>query len=148
MAQTLLQVVYVSRASKPLDDPDLQELQRTSISNNRASKLTGLLLYREELFMQLLEGPEAGVAQTLERIERDTRHTNLEVLVWRHTTCRYAPAWSMGVIDARCDWVPLDWLDGIVELAAHCQEHQPHPGWHDDLHALLLAFAGDAKITA
>ena len=57
----LLSVVYSSTAVVPFSDHDLFELLEHSRENNARDGLTGMLLYRDERFLQVLEGPEEAV---------------------------------------------------------------------------------------
>jgi hypothetical protein len=64
-------------------------------SLNAAAGVTGMLVFSNGNFMQVLEGPPQGVHQTLTRIRRDTRHTGLSVLRAVETQTRHFPQWSM-----------------------------------------------------
>ena len=52
----LSHVVYVSTASEPMDDEDLAELLAQSRERNARNDITGMLLYKDSRFIQLLEG--------------------------------------------------------------------------------------------
>ncbi|MBA3882311.1 MAG: BLUF domain-containing protein [Chthoniobacterales bacterium] len=64
--------IYVSIANEPFSDADLIELPNASRRNNELSGITGMLLYQERRFLQILEGDEHAVRQTYERILRDS----------------------------------------------------------------------------
>lgn len=62
------------------DDEELFEiLQQTSHSNIRNS-ITGLLVYRDGVFLEKLEGEKAAVLATFERIRKDSRHSHVTKL--------------------------------------------------------------------
>ena len=67
-------LVYASIANEDFSQGQLLELLATSRRNNEQSGITGMLLYNERRFPQVLEGNEAAVSATSARIERDPRH--------------------------------------------------------------------------
>ncbi len=95
-------LVYISVASHPFSEPELVELLRTSRSLNEQSDITGMLLYNDERFMQVLEGGEEEVKATFARISNDSRHQNVITLLEGEQPERDFPQWWMGfkVIDA------------------------------------------------
>jgi hypothetical protein len=90
-----LSIVYSSTATRPLSDVDFSALLTTSRRNNARVDVTGLLLYRKGRFLQVLEGPEAGVRDRLRLIESDARHTDVRVLVEERSKQRQFPDWTM-----------------------------------------------------
>ena len=48
-----------------------------SRANNRKHDITGALICRSDIFLQLLEGPEQKVKNTYETIQKDDRHINV-----------------------------------------------------------------------
>lgn len=73
---TLRRLVYTSRAN----DHDLIDILRVSRANNGIDGVSGLLLARLGMFVQVLEGQPESVATTFQRIRYDTRHSHVEVL--------------------------------------------------------------------
>ena len=47
---------------------------------NRAAQVTGAMTFNENFFVQVLEGPTAGLIPIFRRICRDTRHCDLKIL--------------------------------------------------------------------
>lgn len=91
----LYYLIYVSIAHAPMEQAELIELLRVSRDNNARDDITGMLLYKDSKFMQLLEGPEAAVCVTYARIERDRRHHDVTILLEGHTPERDFRDWSM-----------------------------------------------------
>ena len=81
---------------------------------NTERNLTGLLLHRENSFYQVLEGPEAEVKRTFEGIERDDRHTAVDVLFEGTVEQREFADWQMGFINL--DGVELGALTGYSDF--------------------------------
>ncbi|MEG9248457.1 BLUF domain-containing protein [Arthrobacter sp. Soc17.1.1.1] len=94
-ADQTFSIVYSSTANHPLSDTDLAALLTTSRRNNARVDVTGLLLYRQGRFLQVLEGPEAGVRDRFRMIESDARHTDVRVLVEDRSMQRQFPDWTM-----------------------------------------------------
>lgn len=89
-------LIYISVATKPLTEAELVELLNKSRSNNERDGLTGMLLYKDERFMQVLEGEKAAVMATFARIKSDPRHHDVIVLLEGELAERDFPQWWMG----------------------------------------------------
>jgi hypothetical protein len=70
----LIQICYASVASAPLDDAALEALLTKARANNGRDGITGLLLYGNGHFVQVIEGEEAPVAALYAKIVTDRRH--------------------------------------------------------------------------
>ena len=89
-------LIYISTAVQALSDEELKEILVISQENNSRDGLTGMLLYGEDTFVQLLEGEANALNETYERIKADQRHKNLSKLDEGVTELRLFPDWSMG----------------------------------------------------
>lgn len=92
----MLSLVYVSAATHPFTPDELDGLLQTSRANNSRLGLSGMLLYRDGDFLQVLEGQEDAVRATYERISRDPRHRRIMVLDESEVGERSFAEWSMG----------------------------------------------------
>ena len=79
-----------------MSDEALAELLEQSRERNLRNRITGLLLYKNGHFMQVLEGEESRVMEIFASIERDPRHKNIDVLREEYIQHRDFPDWSMG----------------------------------------------------
>ncbi len=118
---SLFSVVYSSMARESFDDAALRALLEQSRAANAANDVTGMLLYRNGRFIQILEGPEDAVRETMARIEQDTRHANLRVLIDEFIEARNFADWTMGFqpIESPTDDVPEGFRDTFDDLEAH-----------------------------
>jgi small GTP-binding protein len=93
----IYQLIYSSWAKHEFVLRDLVHLLEHSRQNNKKCSVTGILLYRERHFFQLLEGDEEAVSSIMEKVEKDARHEGISYL-YRETTPapRLFPNWSMG----------------------------------------------------
>jgi hypothetical protein len=95
----LFHLVYISTASQTFTLKELLPLLEESRRRNEAEGVTGILLYRERCFMQLLEGDEAAVLATYARIFKDPRHHGLITLLKGPIQERAFGEWLMGFRD-------------------------------------------------
>ena len=98
-AEPLFHLGYVSTETGHLGTQGMVELLIEARRVNTERNLTGLLLHREKSFYQVLEGPEEEVKRTFERIERDDRHTAVDVLFEGTVEQREFADWQMGFIN-------------------------------------------------
>lgn len=91
-------LVYVSAATEPFSDTDLAELLAVARANNAARDVTGMLLYHDGSFMQVLEGEQAVVQAVFDKIEHDPRHTNAMILLREDVEERTFESWAMGFL--------------------------------------------------
>lgn len=91
----LIQLIYASKATFVPSEPELRKLLDASIQNNTRDEITGLLLFANGSFMQVLEGAEAAVLATMERIKKDGRHTEVTILSQSKVAAREFGQWSM-----------------------------------------------------
>jgi Sensors of blue-light using FAD len=92
----LFQIVYVSSAVVLMSLDGVTSLLAWSRRENTRIGVTGLLLYHDGNFMQLLEGPEPVVRGLYARIEKDLRHRGCQTLLQTRIKERTFPQWSMG----------------------------------------------------
>ncbi|RQW83287.1 MAG: BLUF domain-containing protein [Methylococcus sp.] len=95
----MFHLVYVSSAIKPFSKTELVELLKEARENNECLDVTGMLLYRDGNFMQVLEGEETVVRDLYARIERDPRHEGSIILLEESLKRRQFGEWSMGFRD-------------------------------------------------
>ena len=92
----IIQLIYVSSAYHNMSDDELQSILDSAVQHNAQNGVTGLLLYFDGSFMQVVEGPEDSVDELMGRLQRDSRHRDINVLSKSLVTDREFPQWSMG----------------------------------------------------
>lgn len=111
---SLLQLVYASRPFG-FDDLALSGILNSARLNNERDGITGALICREDLYLQLLEGPRPAVIAAFERIMRDDRHTEVVTLVTSDVHTRLFPEWAMRHDPARSwMWTAAEVRDGAI----------------------------------
>ena len=85
-------------SSKPFgfDTSVLNGLLIDSRENNQKNSITGSLVCRADIYLQMLEGPEEKVLKTFNKIKADDRHLEIEVLFTdENIKTRLFPDWAM-----------------------------------------------------
>ncbi|WP_294539629.1 BLUF domain-containing protein [uncultured Rhodoblastus sp.] len=90
----MLQLIYASRPFG-FDEGTIASILIVSRRCNERDGITGALICRGDLYLQLLEGPEEMVEKAYRRIERDHRHLEIRLLSRRIVTERLFPDWAM-----------------------------------------------------
>lgn len=108
----MVQLVYASAAVERLLPDALQLLLAQSRSRNVKDDVTGMLLYHNGSFMQVLEGPASSVNPIFASIERDKRHTGIKTLLRHEIQRREFAAWSMAFVDFS---MPFHQANGFVD---------------------------------
>jgi hypothetical protein len=118
MAKSLL---YVSRSLIAPTDREaiVADIVTVSHSRNASVGVTGALISTEAAFAQILEGPAAAVDELMLRIRRDSRHTDVAVVLVEEVAHRRFPDWAMAYRGA------------VAYLRGDIQPLLEHPGRPD-----------------
>lgn len=90
-------LIYSSKATDEMNDSVLMEIMAKAEEKNKAQHITGLLVYFNGTFIQMLEGKEDDVLDTFDRIENDSRHEQIIKLFSGKTDKRHFPNWKMSL---------------------------------------------------
>lgn len=89
-------IVYVSTAKIKFTSNQLRELLTKSRNYNQKNEITGMLLYSDGDFVQVLEGDKETVQALFERISKDKRHRQVIKIKAGYWESRKFSTWSMG----------------------------------------------------
>lgn len=89
-------LIYISTATRPMSGDDIMDLLNVARSKNLENSITGMLLYREQHFLQVIEGPEANILELKDKIYSDDRHTDVMTLSFDSIKEREFAEWEMG----------------------------------------------------
>lgn len=92
-------LVYISQAHEGISYTDIHSILGTSRAYNASKNITGLLVFREGYFMQVLEGTEPEIKTLLGKIIMDSRNHTLRVLLETQSEERMFSDWSMAFVD-------------------------------------------------
>jgi len=96
MTIKLIQCIYASAAGHDFETAELAKLLQAARENNAKLGLTGMLLYAEGSFFQVLEGQPDVVEALYAKIERDRRHDQVTLVIKEPIPKRCFDAWTMG----------------------------------------------------
>ena len=91
------QIKHLIYTSKPInfDDFSISSILKSSQKNNKKDGITGALIFREDIFLQFLEGPENKVDKAFNNIASDKRHKNVLKLKEDITDRKLFTSWAM-----------------------------------------------------
>ena len=92
----LMQLIYVSTADYKITHQDLESIVASSIKYKSSYFVTGMLLFFQGDFMQVLEGEEDILEETFSRICNDPRHHYIFPLIKKPINRREFSRWYMG----------------------------------------------------
>jgi hypothetical protein len=95
----LVRLLYASRTPKEIDNTVLDSIISQSRTHNPPAGVTGILCYSGNIFMQVLEGNRREVSKLYNRIAVDSRHSNVEILLFEDITERRFSNWTMGQVN-------------------------------------------------
>lgn len=119
----VIHLIYNSAAVVDFTREDLVELLSKARDNNASKDVTGMLLYVDGSFFQVLEGPEESVDALAERIAQDPRHDQMTVIIREPISKRSFSEWTMGFADVASDDLQSvegfnDFFDGQTALTS------------------------------
>ena len=94
----MFRLIYASRSNPILDGSEVYSLLATSKRNNKEHALTGVLLYGQGYFLQVLEGDRDEVNRDFQLIVADQRHHDVRIIEAANTGEREFSEWSMEII--------------------------------------------------
>lgn len=113
-----MQLIYSSRPFG-YDDTTLENILFNARHHNRRGSVTGALICRHDIFLQMLEGPRDVVTHTFARILRDSRHVDVVAHWSGDIETRMFPTWDMRHDPARSWlWTPDEVWNGAVNDAS------------------------------
>jgi hypothetical protein len=113
----LVQLVYSSRPFG-FDDAMLNGILTDARHHNTRDGITGALVCRQDVYLQLLEGDRDRVEATYGRIAKDSRHLEVNRCFLASAARRLFPRWAMRDDPARSWlWSPQQVADGAIARA-------------------------------
>ncbi|QNE07483.1 BLUF domain-containing protein [Croceicoccus marinus] len=96
----LCKLLYTSRSAEtsPRRTDQIAQIARQSALRNAKAGITGSLVYVEDSFIQVLEGPQAEVERVFESICCDFRHREIKLIDLVPVPTRQFAEWHMGFL--------------------------------------------------
>ena len=117
-APMLYTFVYCSRAAEGVDDAEVGRIVEAAQRRNVSRGITGVLVFGNGVFFQLLEGPAVEVQKLIANLHCDPRHCDVVSLDWSEERReRLYPNWEMERVEA-------DDIRAVLNDALLSSEHQ------------------------
>ena len=92
----MYRIIYLSSATTKFTNEEILTLLNASRKNNEANEITGLLLYSDGNFLQIIEGKQKKIKALYAKINMDQRHRNIIKVFEGKVSHRIYPKWHMG----------------------------------------------------
>ena len=94
----IYRLIYHSIAKPGIGYQQLKEILLSAEKHNQHNEITGVLLYGEGQFIQLLEGTRENLTRTFLKISQDFRHRDATLVDFVEIAMRDFPEWTMKLI--------------------------------------------------
>lgn len=142
----IYRTVYVSCSEYSVSDAEISEILNISRRNNTRDGLTGLLVYHERRFFQVIEGPLEPLEACYRRIEADKRHFRVRPIARGTSADRAFPSWRMGY--STPDDLTPDRRSSVLELTRLAVQDSVETGNNARVQMLLKNFLLGSGIQA
>ena len=95
----LSQLVYVSNRKQNCSAEEIEKILESCKKNNPPLDITGVLLYSDTKFIQLVEGQAKVIMSLYEKIKKDPRHSNPIMIAYSPINEKSFPSWHMAKRD-------------------------------------------------
>src|SRR6056300_1500659 len=113
----MFELIYLSTAVKRMTKDILQSILMESMRHNSDHNITGILLYDQGSFCQVLEGDKKDVLSLFKKIKKDKRHFNVITISEKDIQYREFSAWSMRFINL--DFYDREMIQGYQTISGN-----------------------------
>ena len=115
-------LIYSSEATGEMARADLEQMLEESRIRNARRDITGVLVFVDGVFLQVLEGERDDVEDLMVSIRRDPRHRDLKVFHEEEIDQRVFPTWRMAYLSPRAEdvsaWAGLEGAASVESVLA------------------------------
>lgn len=104
----------------------LEEILLDARAGNNARDITGILVYVDGVFLQIIEGDREAVLQLMTSLGKDSRHNSIKIIHEAEIEERTFASWRMAYLDATPEqmaaWAGLSGtatIESILEDLSH-----------------------------
>lgn len=122
------QLIYSSQATAEMSVNDLEQILADARAGNEKHNITGVLVYIDGVFLQVLEGDKETVLSLMRSIANDSRHSLVKVFHEAEVDRPTLGSWRMAYISATPELMAV-WagLDGTASIESILDEIQREP---------------------
>lgn len=114
------QLIYKSQSVTMITSELIDDVLFAAARFNEQHDITGILLYSEDVFLQLIEGAPADIDELYKRILADERHANVQTVYLGYAEERSYPNWRMRAYTS--DQSPLHMLNEAQRVFIRCAD--------------------------
>jgi EAL domain-containing protein (putative c-di-GMP-specific phosphodiesterase class I) len=92
----LIQIIYCSITKQKFTAQELAKILTIARERNANAGITGMLLYAQNSFFQVLEGESRQIDQLMQAIKQDRRHKSIAIIIREPIVERSFSDWTMG----------------------------------------------------
>ena len=115
-------LIYASQKTGTCSNHDVQNILGSARKNNPRLGITGILLEKNDTFIQILEGEKSAIETLVEKIRQDPRHQNFKILRRGITSKRAFTGWDMAFKDL--NKLDVTWAEDLFNIATHEENYQ------------------------
>ena len=122
----IYKLIYTSKAAPGTTDATLEDILASAQRNNSQADITGVLLFFDNSFIQLLEGRRSDVMAMYDKIMDDPRHTDVDLMFEEYQEDRVFGDWRMAYVprdreNARklCGNMDVTSVDQMADILRH-----------------------------
>ncbi|MCK9604972.1 MAG: BLUF domain-containing protein [Methylomonas sp.] len=128
--------IYTSVSKQKWSEQQLKQLLKESRQKNQSLDISGMLLFLDPFFIQILEGEESKVNDLFSTIKQDPRHHKVSLIYKKPIAKRSFADWSMGFNVIKPETVAdIDGFSAFFVNPASDSSHIP-----DEIDRLLKMF--------
>jgi hypothetical protein len=101
MSKPYVELYYYSRAEDNISDVDIELILQRSQERNARLKISGILVFYNDYFVQCLEGTRTTVNQVFQSISHDSRNKEILLLSVNEVEERAFGDWDMAYMGGR-----------------------------------------------
>ena len=94
----LYHLTYRSIAIPEITIEQIEDILKTARNFNSKNEVSGCLVFSKGYFIQLLEGSKDTIKELMDNIDRDKRHTNIDILSEGKSEKRIFDTWDMAYL--------------------------------------------------
>lgn len=125
-------IIYSSQATATMSIADLEEILVDARTGNERRKVTGVLVYVDGVFLQILEGEEQALRSLMRSIASDSRHTGVKVFYEAEVDSPTFTSWRMAYLSATPQqmavWAGLEGTATSIDSVLEDIHREPHRG--------------------
>jgi len=127
---SLIRLIYASTTTNPIDttrtgvQTDIGRILMQSRRNNPRRNIGGVLYFRNNYFLQCLEGEEQAVKEVYNKLSKDPRHSKVRIMSAKRVDRRMFTDWSMKYVANEENIARLLKLNGYDEFVPYAFDEE------------------------